>query len=148
MGLFTKDIKTMNDLFVHQLQDIYYAEQQLTKALPKMAGKATRFGLHKCYACRKQFRVTVGTIFEKSHVPLHVWLQAYLLQEFSGLCFRISLRRHAMDDEWARDDLANRAARIQRRVWVLEDDLHPPPHRLHFAAAGARDLLPVKHDVA
>jgi ferritin-like metal-binding protein YciE len=41
MGLFTKDIKTMNDLFVHQLQDIYYAEQQLVKALPKMAGKAT-----------------------------------------------------------------------------------------------------------
>ena len=41
MGLFTKDIKTMNDLFVHQLQDIYYAEQQLTKALPKMANKAT-----------------------------------------------------------------------------------------------------------
>lgn len=41
MGLFTKDIKTMNDLFVHQLQDIYYAEQQLTRALPKMADKAT-----------------------------------------------------------------------------------------------------------
>jgi ferritin-like metal-binding protein YciE len=29
MGLFTKDIKTMDDLFVHQLQDIYYAEKQL-----------------------------------------------------------------------------------------------------------------------
>jgi ferritin-like metal-binding protein YciE len=41
MGLFTKDIKTMNDLFVHQLQDIYYAEKQITKALPKMAAKAT-----------------------------------------------------------------------------------------------------------
>jgi ferritin-like metal-binding protein YciE len=41
MGLFTRDIKTMNDLFVHQLQDIYYAEQQLVKALPKMADKAT-----------------------------------------------------------------------------------------------------------
>lgn len=41
MGLFTKDIKTMNDLFVHQLQDIYYAEKQLVKALPNMAGKAT-----------------------------------------------------------------------------------------------------------
>jgi ferritin-like metal-binding protein YciE len=40
MGLFTKDIKTMNDLFVHQLRDIYYAEQQLVKALQKMAGKA------------------------------------------------------------------------------------------------------------
>ena len=41
MGLFTKDIKTMDDLFVHQLQDIYYAENQLVKALPKMADKAT-----------------------------------------------------------------------------------------------------------
>lgn len=41
MGLFTRDIKTMNDLFLHQLQDIYYAEQQLTKALPKMADKAS-----------------------------------------------------------------------------------------------------------
>jgi ferritin-like metal-binding protein YciE len=40
MGLFTRDIKTMNDLFVHQLQDIYYAEKQLVKALPKMADKA------------------------------------------------------------------------------------------------------------
>jgi ferritin-like metal-binding protein YciE len=41
MGLFTKDIKTMDDLFVHQLQDVYYAEKQLVKALPKMAEKAT-----------------------------------------------------------------------------------------------------------
>jgi ferritin-like metal-binding protein YciE len=41
MGLFTRDIKTMNDLFVHQLQDIYYAEKQLVKALAKMAEKAT-----------------------------------------------------------------------------------------------------------
>ena len=41
MGLFTKDIKTMDDLFVHQLQDIYYAEKQITKALPKMIAKAT-----------------------------------------------------------------------------------------------------------
>jgi ferritin-like metal-binding protein YciE len=40
MGLFSKDIRTMNDLFQHQLQDIYYAEQQLVKALPKMADKA------------------------------------------------------------------------------------------------------------
>ena len=41
MGLFGKDIKTMNDLFVHQLQDIYYAEKQIVKSLPKMADKAT-----------------------------------------------------------------------------------------------------------
>jgi ferritin-like metal-binding protein YciE len=41
MGLFTKDIKTMEDVFVHGLQDIYYAERQITKALPKMIEKAT-----------------------------------------------------------------------------------------------------------
>ena len=41
MGFFTKDIKTMDDLFLHGLQDIYYAEQQITKALPKMIGNAT-----------------------------------------------------------------------------------------------------------
>src|SRR4249919_3892921 len=40
MGLFTKDIKTMNDLLIEQLQDIYYAEKQLVKALPKMAKAA------------------------------------------------------------------------------------------------------------
>jgi ferritin-like metal-binding protein YciE len=40
MGLFTKDIKTMDDLFVHQLQDVYYAEKQLVKAIPKLAEKA------------------------------------------------------------------------------------------------------------
>lgn len=45
----------------------------------KMKGAATRFGLYKCYNCRKQFRVTVGTIFEKSHVALHLWLQAFYL---------------------------------------------------------------------
>ena len=47
--------------------------------ISKMQGKATRHGLYKCYACRKQFRVTVGTIFEKSHVPMHLWLQAFYL---------------------------------------------------------------------
>jgi len=45
----------------------------------RMQGKATRIGLLKCYACRKQFRVTVGTIFEGSHIPLHTWLQAVYL---------------------------------------------------------------------
>jgi ferritin-like metal-binding protein YciE len=41
MGIFSKDIHTFDDLFVHQLRDIYYAEKQLVKALPKMAEKAT-----------------------------------------------------------------------------------------------------------
>ena len=41
MGLFSKDIKTMDDLFLHTLQDIYYAENQIVKSLPKMIDKAT-----------------------------------------------------------------------------------------------------------
>lgn len=45
----------------------------------KLQGKSTRAGVYKCYSCRKPFRVTVGTIFEKSHIPLHQWLQAILL---------------------------------------------------------------------
>jgi ferritin-like metal-binding protein YciE len=41
MGLFSKDIKNMDDLFVHTLRDIYYAEKQIVKALPEMVGKAS-----------------------------------------------------------------------------------------------------------
>jgi ferritin-like metal-binding protein YciE len=41
MGIFTKDIKSMEDLLIHGLQDIYYAEQQIIKSLPKMIEKAT-----------------------------------------------------------------------------------------------------------
>ena len=41
MGLFSYDIKTMDDLFVHTLRDIYYAENQILKALPTMIEKAT-----------------------------------------------------------------------------------------------------------
>jgi len=41
MGFFSKDIETMDDLFVHTLRDIYYAEKQIVKSLPDMIGKAT-----------------------------------------------------------------------------------------------------------
>jgi ferritin-like metal-binding protein YciE len=41
MGMLSKPIKTLDDLFVHTLQDIYYAEQKITKALPKMVSKVS-----------------------------------------------------------------------------------------------------------
>src|SRR4051812_22757497 len=44
-----------------------------------LKGKSTRIGVYKCYACRKPFTVKIGTIFEDSHVPLHIWLQAFVL---------------------------------------------------------------------
>ena len=47
MGLFSKDIQTMDDLLLHGLQDIYYAENQIVKALPKLIDKATNRDLSK-----------------------------------------------------------------------------------------------------
>ena len=44
MGLFTKDIKTMDDLFLHGLRDIYYAENQIVRSLPKMIEKSDQPG--------------------------------------------------------------------------------------------------------
>jgi transposase-like protein len=44
-----------------------------------LKGKSTRIGTYKCYSCRKPFTVKVGTIFESSHIPMHVWLQAMFL---------------------------------------------------------------------
>jgi ferritin-like metal-binding protein YciE len=47
MGLFTKDIQTMDDLLLHGLKDIYYAENQIVKSLPKLIDKATNRELSK-----------------------------------------------------------------------------------------------------
>ena len=47
MGFFSKDIETLDDLFVHTLRDIYYAEQQIAKSLPEMIEKATDQNLKK-----------------------------------------------------------------------------------------------------
>lgn len=41
MGLLSKPIKNLDDLFVHTLQDVYYAEQKITKALPRMIAKVS-----------------------------------------------------------------------------------------------------------
>jgi transposase-like protein len=45
----------------------------------RLRGKTNRPGLCKCYACRKPFTVKIGTVFESSHVPMRVWLQAIYL---------------------------------------------------------------------
>jgi transposase-like protein len=50
-----------------------------TARIGRLQGKSTRPGLYKCYACRKPFTVRMGTVFESSHVPLRIWLQAISL---------------------------------------------------------------------
>jgi transposase-like protein len=48
--------------------------------ITEVKGKTARIGLRRCGPCKRQFTVTVGTVFESSHVPLNKWLQAvYLL---------------------------------------------------------------------
>src|SRR5476649_1035024 len=47
-----------------------------TKPTVKSPEGLPRYGLRKCYVCRKEFTVRKGTIFEETHLPLHLWLQA------------------------------------------------------------------------
>jgi transposase-like protein len=54
----------------------------------RLKGSSTRIGTYKCYRCRKPFTVKINTIFEASHVLMHVWLKAIFL---------IGLSRRAID---------------------------------------------------
>ncbi len=60
MGWFTSDIHTVEDLFMHSLQDIYYAEHQIEKALPKMIAKASDAELKNGF--RTHLKQTKGQI--------------------------------------------------------------------------------------
>jgi len=55
---------------IGRLEDVH------SKPSKKHPKGVVRLGLRKCYACREQFTVRTGTIFEASHAPLHIWLQA------------------------------------------------------------------------
>jgi hypothetical protein len=55
-----------------------------TDRIGRVTGKGARTGLKFCCRCRKQFRATVGTMFEGSHVPLHKWFQACFLLSTAG----------------------------------------------------------------
>ena len=61
------------------------------KRIGRLTGKSSRPGLRKCYACRKTFTVRIGSIFEDSHFPLHLWLQA--IQLIAGSKKGISTRQ-------------------------------------------------------
>lgn len=50
-----------------------------TKSISRVGGEKHRKGLLHCKGCRKQFTVSVGTIFEGSHIPLHKWIIAFNL---------------------------------------------------------------------
>jgi len=60
MGFFSKDIKSLNDLFIHGLEDLYYAENQIAKSLPDMIEKATNPQLRAGF--EKHLKETEGQI--------------------------------------------------------------------------------------
>jgi ferritin-like metal-binding protein YciE len=60
MGWFSPDLQTMKDLFLHSMQDIYYAEHQIEKALPDMVEKASDAELKKGF--RTHLKQTKGQI--------------------------------------------------------------------------------------
>lgn len=53
------------------------------EGIKRLAGKSHRAGLHQCNACREHFTVTVGSVMERSHVPLHKWVLAFHLMAAS-----------------------------------------------------------------
>ncbi|HSL78283.1 MAG TPA: ferritin-like domain-containing protein, partial [Pseudolabrys sp.] len=65
MGWFSPDMQTMKDLFLHSMQDIYYAEHQIEKALPQMVEKASDSELKKGF--RTHLRQTKGQIKRLDH---------------------------------------------------------------------------------
>src|SRR3954468_55840 len=63
--------------------------------ITKLAGKSTRPGVYKCKDCRKPFSVTVGTVMERSHVPLTKWiLAAQFMADAKKSMSALQLQRH------------------------------------------------------
>src|SRR5208337_5423541 len=54
-----------------------------TDKIKLLRGKSHRPGLRQCNTCRKSFTVTIGTLFEDSHIKLHKWLYAFSLMTAS-----------------------------------------------------------------
>jgi transposase-like protein len=94
-----------------------------TARIGRLTGKTTRPGLRKCYACRKPFTVRIGTIFEDSHLPLHLWLQAIHL-----LC--ASKKGHS-------------TRQLQRTLGCGMKTAWHLGHRIRFAMAPGGDLGPM-----
>ncbi|CAM3264408.1 DDE transposase [Sphingomonas antarctica] len=101
------------------------------KRLPEQRGRATkahpdgavRKGIYQCNACRQQFSVTVGTVFERSKVPLHKWLLATRL-----LC---SSKKGYSAHQMHRD-----LGVTYKTAWFME-------HRIRAAMAPSGDLPPM-----
>ena len=106
-----------------------------TDRIGRVTGKGARTGLKFCCRCRKQFRATVGTMFEGSHVPLHKWFQAcFLLSTAGGLISPYQLH--------LRLEVTNKTASgmVHRLAWIIESSPCRPLGRSPGWAARGREV--------
>jgi transposase-like protein len=79
---FTKPMFTNEDKAREYLESVRWSNGAVcphcgsTEKITRLNGKSHRPGLHQCNECREPFTVTVGTVYERSHIPLHKWLYA------------------------------------------------------------------------
>jgi ferritin-like metal-binding protein YciE len=85
MGLFSKPIKTLDDLFVHTLQDIYYAENQIVKNLPTMIQKASNPQLKAAFEHHLQETRNQVTRLERVFQMHGVEVKAVTCQAMDGI---------------------------------------------------------------
>jgi len=120
-----------------------------------VTGKGARAGLKFCCRCRKQFRATIGTIFEGSHVPLHKWFQACFILSAAetsvtayqlhlhlevtnktALCMLRRLRGRILSARQKfRCAASDRSAQLRSHA-----DVDPPPSRSDIRARSATPL--------
>ena len=105
-----------------------------SKRVRKLLGKSHRRGLHQCNACRRTFTVTVGTIFQRTRIPLYNWLVAVHLMStstryVSARTLHLQLRLHYAS-AWLM------AARIRAALKHVDEELgpHSPPNERFRAA--------------
>ena len=101
---------------------------EATKLTPKGNTKTSaRKGLYQCNGCREQFTVTIGTIFEDSHIPLHKWLAAiYLMCSSKKGISALQLQRAL----WGENEETGKPMGSYRTAWFLA-------HRVRWAMAQA-----------
>ncbi len=79
------ELKTLNDLFVHQLQDLYGAEQQLLKAMPKMQAKTTSTQLKEAFTKHMEETQNQVTRLESVFKSLGLKAEAVKCKAMEGL---------------------------------------------------------------
>ena len=90
---------------------------EATKLAPKEGAKThARKGVYQCNGCRKQFTVTVGTIFEDSKIPLHKWLLAiHLMCSSKKGVSALQLQREL----WGEDEVTKKLKGSYRTAWFM-----------------------------